>query len=64
MTDWALAKNVCTAKELEALELRERHGLSQYAIALVLDLSRWSVRERLRNADRKIDIAIRNEEAA
>lgn len=54
----AVARLVCTAAELEAVE-RWEAGMSQWAIAYELGISRSAVRERLRNAERKIEIAIR-----
>lgn len=56
---WPVAARVCTAKELEALELRDLHGLGQRVIALSLGLSRSTIRERLDNADRKIQTALK-----
>jgi len=60
---WTLAAKVCTAKELEALELRDRNGLGQRMIALSLGVARSTVRERLDNADRKIQAALKEEAA-
>lgn len=52
-----IAARVCTAKELDAWRLRDR-GLSRRLIALALGVSDSTLRDRLRNADRKIAIAI------
>lgn len=61
MTDtayWQTARTVCTEKELQALELRDRHGYGSRLIAITLGLSRAAARERLENADRKIHAAL------
>lgn len=55
---WQTAAEVCTDKELRALVLRDRFNLGTRQIALNLDISRSSVRERLDNADRKIHAAL------
>ena len=60
---WQTATQVCTLKELEALHLRDHHGLSDRKISMLLNISRWTVRDRLESADRKI-AATRNGEAA
>lgn len=59
----AIATQVCTAKELEALNLNIR-GMSQRAIAAHLDISREAVRARLESAERKIERAIRQRKDA
>lgn len=51
-----------TAKELDAHRLHER-GMSQRAIALALDISRSTVRTRLENAHRKLELAQRDQTA-
>lgn len=56
-----LARVHCTPAEQDALRL-EAAGLSERNIALALDISRRTVRDRLWNARRKIDIALRHEE--
>lgn len=56
---WEAASRVCTAKELEALRLRDERGMSPHRISMALGLSRRAVRERLDNADRKIALAMR-----
>jgi len=64
---WATARRVCTAAELAALELRDKRGMSPRVIAMVLNKSRWTVRDHLDNADRKIAAAMTHdpdEEAA
>lgn len=63
MTDaafWVVARRVCTSKELEALELHRRHGFGQRQVAYALGISRASVRERIENADRKIERELRH----
>lgn len=55
---WATAADVCTPLELDTLRLRDR-GLSLRQIALAQHISPSTVRSRLFNADRKIQIAIR-----
>lgn len=59
---WKIAYHVCTAKELAALELRERHGYGSRITALALGISRATVRERLENADRKITLHLATKE--
>jgi DNA-binding NarL/FixJ family response regulator len=56
-----LAQTHCTPAEQDVLRL-EAAGLSERNIALALDISRRAVRDRLWNARRKIDIALRQEE--
>ena len=51
---WAVAREVLTAKQLQALELRERHGMSDYSIAYMLGLDRSTVRGHLRAAERNL----------
>jgi DNA-binding CsgD family transcriptional regulator len=58
-----VAAKVCTEKEFEAWQLRDR-GLSRWAISLALGIGLSSVRDRLRNADRKIAIELGKETAA
>lgn len=55
--------DVITAAEHDVLLLRSK-GMSQWQIALALDLSRWAVRDRERNALRKIDVHRRKDAAA
>jgi len=52
-TDVAIARRVCTAAELQVVELTEQ-GMSQRQVAALLDLSRGAVRDRLERAMRKI----------
>jgi DNA-binding CsgD family transcriptional regulator len=61
--DQALANQIITPAEHDVLALRHR-GLSQWQIALALDLSRWAVRDRERNGIRKIDVHRRKDAAA
>lgn len=63
---WQTATQVCTTKELQALVLRDRHGLGTRLSAVHLGISRAAVRERLDSADRKIHHALesRKEPAA
>ena len=56
-----VAERVCTVKELEAWRLRDR-GLSRWAMSLALGVGMSAVRDRLRNADRKIAIEIAKED--
>ena len=51
---WETARTVCTPKELQALELRDRHHYGSRLSALMLGISREAVRSRLTSADRKI----------
>lgn len=55
---WETAARVCTAKELEALRLRDQHDMGSRLIALSLGITRSAVRERLDSADRKIHAAL------
>jgi predicted DNA-binding protein (UPF0251 family) len=57
---WTIANAVCTTKEIAALELRDRHGYGSRLISATLGVSRTAVRERLENADRKINAAMHN----
>lgn len=59
---WAVAERVCTPAELEAYRL-ELRGLSQWTMATALGISRSALRERLRNAGRKITAALAEAEA-
>jgi len=54
---------VITDREHDVLLLRAK-GLSQWQIALALDLSRWAVRDRAKNGNRKIELHHRKEHAA
>lgn len=56
---WITARRVCTVKEFEVLELRDKHGLGTRVIAFSLCISRGAVRDRLENADRKIKDAMK-----
>jgi DNA-binding CsgD family transcriptional regulator len=47
--------DVITSAEYDVLLLRTK-GMSQWHIALALDLSRWAVRDRERNGNRKIEL--------
>ena len=62
-TYWQTATRVCTEKELDTLRLRDR-GLSLRQIALASSVSLATIRNRLFNADRKIDLALRTKETA
>ena len=59
---WQTATRVCTEKELDTLKLRDR-GLSLRQIALATGVSLATIRNRLFNADRKIEIALRKDVA-
>lgn len=54
--------DVISEKEYDVLLLRLK-GLSQWQIALALDLSRWAVRDRERNGHRKIELHHRKDAA-
>jgi DNA-directed RNA polymerase specialized sigma24 family protein len=56
---WQTAHNVCTAKQLRMLELRERYGFSLRGIALATGSSLSTVRGHLEAAHRRIDRALR-----
>jgi DNA-binding NarL/FixJ family response regulator len=55
---WAIARAACTPKQLQVLELREKHGRSDYAIAYMLGLDRSTVRGHLRAAERNVRHAL------
>jgi len=61
---WRIAREVCTPKQLEVLELRDKHGFGKRLIAMNLGLSTTTVRDRLDAADRKIRRAYAQKEAA
>ena len=50
-----IATEVCTPNELAALHLVDQ-GMSQWRIAMALGISRRSVRDRIDNAHRKINL--------
>jgi DNA-directed RNA polymerase specialized sigma24 family protein len=58
---WDTARNVCTPKQYDMLELRKRHGLSLRTIALATGSSLSTVRGHLEGARRRIDRALRDE---
>jgi DNA-binding CsgD family transcriptional regulator len=60
---WQTAHQVCTPKELAALNL-VRAGLGEWQAALRLGISRRSLRDRVTNAERKILAAHQQETAA
>lgn len=53
----AVAREVCSPAELEALEAEQR-GLSQRAIGYLLGIDRSTVRDRLERAGRKVEAAM------
>ena len=57
---WELAREACTEKQFQVFELRERHGMSIYGIALALDIDPSTVRGHLRAATRKVQHAERS----
>jgi DNA-directed RNA polymerase specialized sigma24 family protein len=61
---WTTAQNVCTAKQLRMLELRERYGFSLRGIALATGSSLSTVSGHLEAAHRRIDRALRDEAQA
>lgn len=56
---WQTAGEVCTAKQLRVLELREKHGFSLRQIALACDISLGTVRIHLEAAHRNIHKALK-----
>jgi DNA-binding NarL/FixJ family response regulator len=58
---WQTAERVCTAKQLEILELKHRHGLALRPIAFQLGISFGTVRDHLARAEQKIAIAMRDD---
>lgn len=55
---WQTARDVCTTKQLEALELRHRHGYSYRAIAAYLGISFETARDRIKRAEQITTAAI------
>ena len=55
--------DVITAREYDALLLNEK-GLKPWTIAIALGISRWAVRDRLKNGYRKIELHRHKENAA
>jgi predicted DNA binding protein len=55
----AAGKPLLTTTQLEVLELARQHGMALRAIALHLDISVSSVRDRLRRAEQLIEIRMR-----
>lgn len=51
---WKLAREVCTDRQLRALELREKHGASLYQIGYMMDLHPSTIRGHLRAASRNL----------
>lgn len=60
--DQHLKAGTITEREHDVLLLRLK-GLSQWQIALALDVSRWAVRDRERNGLRKIELHHRKDAA-
>lgn len=58
---WNTAYAVCTPAELQALTLRDQHNMRPHGISLAIGISRRAVRDRLDNADRKIQLALNQE---
>lgn len=56
---WQTAREVCTAKQLRVLELRERHGFSLRQVALACDISLGTVRVHLEAAHRNVHKALK-----
>lgn len=56
---WDLARQVCTDRQFEILELAYRFGFAQRTIAAQLDVSHSTVRSTLRRATQKVEIASR-----
>jgi len=59
---WAIAAEVCTPRQLEALRLYDR-GLSYRTISGRLDISHQRVAELVTRAGQKIEIELRRREA-
>jgi DNA-directed RNA polymerase specialized sigma24 family protein len=60
---WAVAREACTPKQLEILQLHERHGMSYNAIAYAKGLSTSTVRGHLRSAQRNLARALERRSA-
>jgi len=56
-------QGVITDREYDALLLNEK-GLKPWTIAIALGISRWAVRDRLKNGYRKIELHERKDTAA
>jgi DNA-binding CsgD family transcriptional regulator len=56
--DWALAKKVCTARQLQALDWA-RHGAGRHRIGLMLGLDPGSARDLVQAGMRKLERAKR-----
>lgn len=54
---WQIAADVCTPKQLAALELHIRHGYGYRLVALHLGISVETARDRIQRALQKIKIA-------
>ena len=59
-----LAERVCTQKELDALKLWDPDVVGFRSVALALDISRDSARDRIRSALRKIEKGLREQDVA
>jgi predicted DNA-binding protein (UPF0251 family) len=55
---WGIAERVCTARELQMLELRDKHNFTRDQIALHLGISRQTVSARLARANQKLVLAL------
>lgn len=56
MNDQELAHKVCTPREYDIWRLHQA-GMTTRTISLALNLSRWTVRDHIANAQRKITAA-------
>lgn len=60
-SDWeTVARQVCTERQLQILQLREKHGLSWHVIALTTNLGHSTVRGHYRAAVHNIHAAMQN----
>lgn len=60
-TYWTIAGEVCTAKQLQILELKHRHGWALRPIAAHLGISLGTVRDHLARGEQKIAIRMRDD---
>lgn len=59
---WAIAKTVLTPLQYEILVLRERHGMSNYQIALAKNRSISTIRSHLRAIDHNLGRALKEDQ--
>jgi DNA-directed RNA polymerase specialized sigma24 family protein len=60
---WAVAREACTEKQRQVLELRQRHGMSLTSTALALQVSVSTVRGHEREGTRNLARALERRSA-